>query len=450
MINEVREKVIDIEKFEKSITDLIDIANSGNMSVVDTTLINTMNEKIWKEKESLVLDVLTNDIQKGKIKKKGKTKEYYQVRIPELNKIPRSYSYEGLIERVYELLFDGNDDDMYTIDSIFKMALDEKTRIKDSKLKTIQRDICTYNLFITDEFKSKDIRDITYTDICVFIQERLKEIKPTKHGLIDFKCILNLIFLYAFNPDHQIIDKNPVPSSNQMFMKNITVKNIEPEEKAFQPNEIALIRETLKNRIPSVGYNAKVNSYAIIFSTYTGLRIGELCSLKWRDIEDNRIHIHSQMINDYVDHKRTYKYEDATKNEKGYSKGGRYYPIFPEVREVLNELKALQKAEGIDSEWVFARQDGTWMTTQSYSQALNKLCHGVQYMGKKGLGLNLSNNHAIRMYVNSYLLDEKLGIAPASRAKLLGHSVQTNLSNYTFGRTDEFINDIIDTYNNVS
>ncbi len=54
------------------------------------------------------------------------------------------------------------------------------------------------------------------------------------------------------------------------------------------------------------------------------------------------------------------------------------------------------------------------------------------------------------MYVNSYLLDEKLGIAPASRAKLLGHSVQTNLSNYTFGRTDEFITEIIDTYKNVS
>ncbi len=90
------------------------------------------------------------------------------------------------------------------------------------------------------------------------------------------------------------------------------------------------------------------------------------------------------------------------------------------------------------------------MTTQSYSQALNKLCHGVQYKGKKGLNLNLSNNHAIRMYVNSYLLDEKLGIAPASRAKLLEHSVQTNLSNYTFGRTDEFITEIIDTYKNVS
>lgn len=311
--NKHQKKANDINKTIDSIHNLIDIANSGNMSIVDTTLINTMKNKIWKEKESLVLDVLKNDIQKGKITKKGKTKEYYQVRLAELNKVPRSYSYEGLIERVYELLFDGNDDDMYTIDSIFKMALDEKTRIKDSKLKTIQRDICTYNLFITDEFKSKDIRDITYTDICVFIQERLKEIKPTKHGLIDFKCILNLIFRYACNPDHQIIDKNPVPSSNQMFMKNITVKNIEPEEKAFQPNEIALIRETLRNRIPSVGYNAKVNSYAIIFSTYTGLRIGELCSLKWRDIEDNRIHIHSQMINDYVDHKRTYKYEDATK-----------------------------------------------------------------------------------------------------------------------------------------
>lgn len=360
---EQKEKIYYIKKLEKAITDLIDTDKSSIIKVVDTTQINNMSKRIFKEKEELVLESLSNQIQHGTVIKNGKEKEYYQVRIPELNKVPRSYSYEGLIEKVYTLLYVGEDDNRYSIDTIFKLALDEKTTIKDSKLKTIQRDINNYHLFITEEFSKRDIRDVTYTDLCAYIQERTKEINPTKHAFIAFKCILNLIFRYACSPDHQIIDRNPVPSDNSLFMHNVRISTSRPEDKAFQPDEIKLIRETLWNRIPSVGYNAKVNSYAIIFSTYTGLRVGELCSLKWDDILDDRIHIHSQLVNDYENHIRTYRYEDATKNERGISRGGRYYPIFPEMEKILNELRLLQESYGTKSEWVFSRQDGTWMTT---------------------------------------------------------------------------------------
>lgn len=75
------------------------------------------------------------------------------------------------------------------------------------------------------------------------------------------------------------------------------------------------------------------------------------------------------------------------------------------------------------SDWVFAKMDGNWTTTVAYEKCLR--------VGCRNLELNLTNNHAIRMYLNSYVFIPK-GIEVADRAALLGHSVEVNLKYYTF------------------
>lgn len=49
----------------------------------------------------------------------------------------------------------------------------------------------------------------------------------------------------------------------------------------------------------------------------------------------------------------------------------------------------------------------------------------------KRLGLKRTNNHAIRMYFNSYVLIPK-GFNVSERAQYLGHSEEVNLKHYTF------------------
>ena len=53
---------------------LKDLKNSSIISLVDTTLINNMSKKIFKEKEELVLESLSNKIQHGTVIKNGKEK----------------------------------------------------------------------------------------------------------------------------------------------------------------------------------------------------------------------------------------------------------------------------------------------------------------------------------------------------------------------------------------
>ncbi|MBR1860302.1 MAG: hypothetical protein IJ796_00350, partial [Lachnospiraceae bacterium] len=62
-----------------------------------------------------------------------------------------------------------------------------------------------------------------------------------------------------------------------------------------------------------------------------------------------------------------------------------------------------------------------------YEKFLYRIC--------KSLGYSITNNHAIRMYFNSYVLIPK-GIDVTNRARLLGHSVEVNLKNYSFADYD--------------
>ena len=52
-------------------------------------------------------------------------------------------------------------------------------------------------------------------------------------------------------------------------------------------------------------------------------------------------------------------------------------------------------ALGIESEWVFCKENEEWITTVSYYESLYKVC--------KKLGLKLNNNHAFRIALNSYV-----------------------------------------------
>ena len=68
------------------------------------------------------------------------------------------------------------------------------------------------------------------------------------------------------------------------------------------------------------------------------------------------------------------------------------------------------------------------------------LCKGDKSRGTTGLGLRLSDNHAFRMALNSYVFIP-MGLPATERARLLGHSVDTTLKYYSFARADDYLDD---------
>lgn len=106
---------------------------------------------------------------------------------------------------------------------------------------------------------------------------------------------------------------------------------------------------------------------------------------------------------------------------------GRYVPILPEAEDVILEYYENLKEAGIESEWLFSREDGTPIKNSQYDLFFRRLC--------KKYDAKATNNHALRNAYNSYYL-VPAGIPSTDRAKTMGHSPQTNERNYTFERLD--------------
>lgn len=439
----------EIEHIQNTLEYLQNGLNQGILDISDTAKrMEEMKQKEFKIKEKAVLSVHKNKITSCQLISHGKMKTKYQTRCS--GKRPRLDSYEALIEYLYTFYFGEtiikHD---YSFKTIYEEALQNKIRTEEPKEKTIRDYRNSYKAFITEEFEKRDIRTITPSEMKEYIQrvahdqEDILDHKMSKKRFYKFKGVLNLAFDYAADHERQYIPYSPVPKGNHIFKKNLVDVKPKPEDKAFQPEEIELIRNHLWTRVHSRSYD--VLGYAILFSTYTGVREGEIPSLKWSDINfsNQTIHIHSQQLDEMRNGKKEYYYEPTTKNEKGVSRDGRFFPFVAgdNIDTLLSELKKKQKNLGIETEWVFAKRNGDWIKTDGYYSALYYLCKGNPTKNQKGLGLSLSNNHAFRMALNSYEFIPK-GLNEVERAKLLGHSPEVNLKHYTFSKSDEYIDEL--------
>ena len=165
----------------------------------------------------------------------------------------------------------------------------------------------------------------------------------------------------------------------------------------------------------------------ILLSIETGMRVAELCALKWDDIDEKSIHIHAQQLTERPKGGKNYIYAEWTKDEKGISQGGRYFPITTQIRLILNSLKNIQTCKMIKNKYVFCDINGNWIKIDAYTSCLRRLM--------KSLGYSITNNHAFRMSLNSNVFIPN-NVSPTKRAELLGHSVETDLRHYSYAQID--------------
>ena len=333
------------------------------------------------------------------------------------------------IESLYDNLFAkyGLLINEYTIRSVFELAIDEKARTENNNPQTIEHYHQDFKRYISDEFASKDIRSITKADAKEYTQNLVHRIYLTKKAFLNYKCLLNLIFNYAC--EYDIIGTNPICAiNNQVYLKSCDCGNQSSEKNILSETELDIIREEIRKRSLEKIYNGYfINGYAMLLAMETGMRAAELCSFKWSDVYDTYIHIHSQQLSRKVGRGKEYYYAPWTKDEKGISKGGRYFPMTHGLKAILDELKALQRNLGISSEYVLCHEDGTWINTDAYEKCLWRLMNRLE--------MPVTNNHAFRKSLNSNVLIP-MGFNEVERSAMMGHSVETNLKHYTFQSKD--------------
>ncbi|SEK18470.1 Site-specific recombinase XerD [Pseudobutyrivibrio ruminis] len=363
----------------------------------------------------------------------------------------KSQVYGKTLDSLYENLFHAYgltiEKNPTTVEEVFKQAFERKVQTSTNKSNSLKRNLNTYNTYFSEDFTKRDITKITKEDLLAYTKSMCEEFHPSKKEFLAYKGILNLIFEYAFDTDIRI--DNPVPCiHNEDYYKDGYCNCVtrESEDNIFSNKQIEDIRAFLKERNVTTKFKGyDINGYAITLSTFIGTRVGEICSLKWSDIKEYFIWIHSQMVEGerIAGQGMTWEYCPYTKNErKKSSKKGRYYPLTDDTRALLQEIKAKQVELGIYDEhgYIFIRTNNEPINPNSYTKSLKKM------MDK--LGYKVTNNHAFRKSVNSNILIP-MGLDEVQRADLLGHSPEVNLNNYTYKRLDDS-NEIYQRFNDKS
>lgn len=356
-------------------------------------------------------------------------KAYWVTQMPDRRKV-KATTYHRLMEKLFNYYANGSED--MSFGTIFKTALAEKAVTENPKQNTLDKYEADFHRFVNAELAAKDICTITEVDLKKYIQEWVNTAHPKKKAYLSFKGILNLTFEYAYA--HKFISENPVKFiKNKSYMKSCDTRRAKPEEKILSPEEINELKTEVRHRMTMKKYgDYYINGYAMLFAIETGVRVGELCALKWEDIRETSIHIHSQQLSNKVSGGKNYYLVPYTKNEKGESEDGREFPLTRNIKALLTEIRDKQRTLHISSEFIFCHEDGEWIKTDAYLTFLRRLCQAKNF--------KVTNNHALRMSLNSNVLIPK-GISVADRAAMLGHSVETNLRHYSFARKN-YIDDI--------
>lgn len=336
----------------------------------------------------------------GQVNQKGKRKSFYGKTKKEVEKKIQAYL-EDLNKYGSEL-----DKTNETVASWLYIHLFTNVHNKVSN-STYDRYMNLYNRHIKDTTFGKMIINQVKQ---VHVQEYFNNTDISASGQGMLRYLLKQSFDFAIN--NNLMRVNPVVNI-KIKSKNKTKKDIE----IFTLDE--------QEKFMSVLHTTK---YSLFFMTalFTGMRLGELVALKWKNVdsENNTISVKESYKrttiynNDGSTHREIDKKEPKTKNSI------RTIPIPPTLMKKL----LLSKTE---SEYVFPSSTGSHMTPENIRRIQISLCKKAE--------IPYHNFHALRHTYATRLIENGFDIKTVS--ELLGHAdVNITLSTYVHSTNDTKIN----------
>ena len=229
--------------------------------------------------------------------------------------------------------FDGIGGDV-PLDVYFKRYIDIKRySIKERSINQIE---LAYNSHIKPILGKKILYNITINDIVMLKQSLEKKNlsdASQQNIMTHFKTLMN------FATKEGLLKQNPFIylSTAQKIKKKSTRRDLTDEEINYILNEAKLAKD----------YNDRI--YLILCTLiYTGMRVGELCALRWNDFDIGNFQ-YVQIDESHTDS----KYETTTKTESG----NRTLPLNHLLSKQYKQLFAELKPSSLDS-YVFITKRG--------------------------------------------------------------------------------------------
>ena len=252
--------------------------------------------------------------------------------------------------------------------------------------------------YLAPYFKEMKIEEITSNDIQIFISTLKNEKTNEKLSANTIQGIFRtMAYFYDYCVESNKVDKNPCM---KVFLPKSKVKKIT----TFTKIEKQIIIETVKKQ-------AKPRSYLVLTALLTGMRLGELCSLRWENVDMRNGLIHVQTTN-----RRIYTEDNKTKVVTTSPKTDYSRRIIPISKHLLEVLKGLKKA---NSEYVFYKSNGNGYDNRGIQKYFRLLL--------KDLGISGKSFHTLRHTFATTAIEARMDVKTLSM--MLGHSSVTTTMN---------------------
>ena len=291
-------------------------------------------------------------------------------------------------------------EDRPTVKEVFYRFINQKLRYKDIEKQTYDKYEFDYKRYIAGtELEKMEFRKVTEEYLEDFIRRSIADHNMTVKTFAGLRTVIRGMLLYAKGKYTDISAKSffgDMQFSKNTFRKKIVYK----EREVFSEDEIPLVMNYIDEHIT-------LHNLAIALAFNTGIRIGELSTIKKTDVitEGNCVSIHIQRTESKYKDKG--KYIVYVKEYPKSSAGDRYVFLNDAARN------AIEKACELNPNGEYLFQIGSRRIREScLHRNLKKVC--------KEVGIPFRPMHKIRKTYGTAMIDG--GVDEAIIIEQMGHS----------------------------
>lgn len=270
----------------------------------------------------------------------------------------------------------------------------KKDYVKESTLANYANII--YNHLIPD-FSDLYLSDINHNQLQKYILDKLKGGKLTTKSSLSEKSVKDIMMVLKSTIKYAM-DQGTIDSINL----NFTYPKSSKRKKIyiFTKREQKKITEyILKNTTPK--------GIGVLISLYTGMRIGEICALKWSDIDfkNNIIHVNKTLQRVYLKDDNNHVTSSIVISNPKTLNSNREIPINKEFADIIKKFK-------INSNHYVLTSSLNCIEPRAYRKNYNSML--------KKIKVKQNNFHSLRHTFATNCIS--LGVDYKTVSELLGHS----------------------------
>ena len=201
----------------------------------------------------------------------------------------------------------------------------------------------------------------------VHIQQYVNELAGKGYGLSTIKKQMRIVTA----PLKQASALHIIPADPGVGIRLPSRYNVAKPEKIVE----AYTAEEQTALLNVISSGRRKGYFAIMLMIETGLRVGEVLALRWRDVQlaRKRIHVRNTVVR--LANKKQSFVQDSVKSESSR----RTIPLTPEAISILEQQYARRTGE-----WVFTNDDGERLSYEALRYQTSKACDeaGIEFRGE--------------------------------------------------------------------